>query len=84
MSLTMTKQHQQASPSPSEIDADWTAALSHADSLVERIAANPEALAALRYLIAEGLEGPFEDANDDDLWIASLADGIRSRAAARK
>ncbi len=84
MSLTMTKQPQQASPSPSEIDAEWTAALSRADSLVERIAANPEALAALRNLIAEGLEGPLEEADDDELWIASLADGVRSRAAARK
>ncbi len=84
MSLPMTKQYQQASHKPYELDAEWTAALSRADSLAERIAANPEALAALRCLIAEGLEGPFEEADDDELWLASLADGIRSRAAARR
>ncbi len=83
MSLTMTKQSEQADAPAAATDAAWTVAQSGADALLDQIASDPAALEALRSLILEGLEGPIVACDDHDAWLASLADGIRSRAAAR-
>ncbi len=83
MSLTMTQQREHANPPPAVPDATWKAAQSRADVLLDHLASDPAALEALRSLILEGLEGPIMACDDDDAWLASLADGIRSRAAAR-
>ena len=62
--------------------ADTAAPRLAADQLADQIAAHPEAQAALRRLICEGLDGDV-DGEVDDAWLASLAEGIRSRAANR-
>ncbi len=84
MSLTMSKQHEQAVVSPPVLDEEWVTAFAKADDLADRIAGDPEALAEFRRLICEGLEGEIVACDDDEAWLASLADDIRSRAAARR
>ncbi len=72
------------SQQPPEVDPDLAVRLREADDLAERIAGDPEALAEFRRLIFEGLEGEIVECDDDEAWLASLADDIRSRAAARR
>ncbi len=66
------------------LSPELQAQMAAADELADRIASHPEALAELRRLICEGLEGSVVACDDEEAWLASLADGIRSRAAARE
>lgn len=68
-----------ASVLPSFASQDASASV---DDLTSRIAGNPGALSALRRMVQEGLDNGIEG-EADDAWLASLADGIRSRATAR-
>lgn len=72
--------HETCLPFSPELQAQIVAG----DELANRIASSPEALAELRRLICEGLEGSLVECEHDEAWLASLAEGIRSRAAARR
>ena len=73
-----------AVPSTAGLPVSWAEPDAEAaiDDLAGRIAGNPEALSALRRMIQEGLDNGIEG-EADDAWLASLAEGIRSRAALR-